>query len=373
MRVSVSLPLPIVGGACSSPGVLLDRLSVITPYVAELGFFLDINRLRVQGTHILPALQNALTLWSVHITSVSEPDHGHAREQTQTQTLASNLLSQTQTQFASALSTVDAEPDPVVYLQVVQTGILLAYYMQRIGQVVGARYYASGTWALGMMLKLHQGHHLSIGAGEEDRVSWGRAVRETLTAGNMNVFTFAACANWAQPLDESEAEERVRAFWAVYALDRWFSAVCGGSRQSLATDAGNAITVPWPSVGGTSQVSRLLTFPWITSDTIFQAGSNAVQHFLNDPSHDFAQEGVAAMHAKATVLLGEATAIAASYVAGTPPSSYLVLSYPISCSHQLILVCSRPCNWSIARVSSAFRDIGCTASTVPERSGGDAN
>lgn len=246
-------------GVRPSFGILHGRLSVIRPYAAELGFFLDIDRLRVQGTHVLPALQSALALWSVHIASVSKPDHGQDRGQTQT--FASNLLSRTQTQLASALGTVDAEPDPAIYLHVVQTGILLAYYMQRIGQVVGARYYASGTWTMAMMLKLHQGTQFSAGAEEGERASRERAVRETIAAGNMNMFSFSAGAMWAQPLDGSDAEERVRAFWAVYALDRWFSAVYEGSRQSVATDgsAGNVITVPWPGAGGINQVSSQLT------------------------------------------------------------------------------------------------------------------
>lgn len=41
-----------------------------------------------------------------------------------------------------------------------------------------------------------------------------------------------------------------------------------------------------------------------------------VQHFLNDPNHDFVKDGPLAMHAKASVLLGEAAAVAALYVAG---------------------------------------------------------
>ena len=235
---------------------MYGRLSDITPYVAEIGFFLDIDRLRAQGTHVLPALRSALALWSVHITSICESDHGQARERTQN--LSSNLLSQTQTQLASALGTVDAEPDPAVFLHLVQAGILLAYYMQRIGQLVGARYYASGTWALAMMLKLYQRPHSLEGAVQADRVSREGAVRHRKADGNTNgpVFTLAACARWAQPLDDIEAEERVRAFWAVYALDRWFGAVCEKSRQSFMTDGSalNMVTVPWPSAGGTNQV-----------------------------------------------------------------------------------------------------------------------
>lgn len=57
--------------------------------------------------------------------------------------------------------------------------------------------------------------------------------------------------------------------------------------------------------------------------------SNAVQHFLDDPSHDFTQGGASAMHAKASVLLGEAAGIAASFVAGMSPFilSYLILGF----------------------------------------------
>lgn len=221
---------------------LLSRLCVIAPYAAELGFFLDLDRLHVQGTHILPALQNALTLWSVHITSASEPDHGQSLQRTQ-----NHLLSQVQSQLACAMSTVDAEPDPTIILHLIQTAVLLAYYMQRIGQVVGARYYASGSWALGMVLKLHQSPYLvgSASEGESQPLQRGGGWAPTLGRLNICAFAFADCAKLARALDGIEAEERIRAFWAVYALDRWFSAVGQWPCQSLAME-GNAMTVPWP-------------------------------------------------------------------------------------------------------------------------------
>ncbi|KAI9571069.1 hypothetical protein HD554DRAFT_2169443 [Boletus coccyginus] len=260
-------------------------LSVIAPYTAELGFFLNLDRLRARGTHVLPALQSALTLWSVHITSTSGPNHAQAIEQTQT--LTSNLLSQAQTQFASALTTVDAEPDPVIFLHVIQTAVLLAYYMQLTGQMIGASYYECGTWAFATVLKLHQSPHLSVGAGGSAH-------------GNANVCAFgsafAGSANLAPALDGIEAEERVRAFWAVYALGQWFIAVGQRPCQPLAI-VGNTMTVPWPDCGRTN------------------GAKNVIQHFLNDPNHDFVKDGPLAMHAKASVLLGEAAAVAASYVA----------------------------------------------------------
>lgn len=49
-----------------------------------------------------------------------------------------------------------------------------------------------------------------------------------------------------------------------------------------------------------------------------------VQHLLSDPSHDFTVDGRSAMYAKASVLLGEAMAVATSYATGTP-----FLPYPI--------------------------------------------
>ncbi|KAH0831391.1 hypothetical protein J3R83DRAFT_14055 [Lanmaoa asiatica] len=278
-------------------------LSVIAPYAAELGFFLNPDRLRVQGAHVLPALQSALTLWSVDITSMSESD---AQARARTQTLAPSLLSQTQTQFASALRAVDAEPDPAILLHVIQTGVLVAYYMQRIGEVTGARYYASGTWALVMMLRLYRRPNLPAGVREgEGQVPRVGGAQERLAPENTNTeanaLAFAGCARVAAALDGIEAEERLRAFWAVYALDRWFSVVCGCEvpSQSLAMDgsAGNLMTVPWPGVGVT------------------QARSNAVQLFLNDRGHDFTQQGASAMHAKASVLLGEARGIATSFAA----------------------------------------------------------
>lgn len=249
----------------STPCIICNRLSVIAPHAAELGFFLNIDRLRSQSTHILPALKSALTLWSVHITATSDPDPAQAGERNKT--LKSTLLSQTQTQLASALSTVDAEPDSAMFLYVIQTGVLLAYYMQRMGHVVGARYYASGTWALVMMLRLYQRSHLSVGAREgEGQAPRGSGLRDGSTHGNTNTdahartLAFARCAGLAPALDGIEAEERVRAFWVVYALDRWLGVVCAVPFQSLAMDAsaGNLMTVPWPGRGGVIEVSVTL-------------------------------------------------------------------------------------------------------------------
>ncbi|KAG8216258.1 hypothetical protein J3R82DRAFT_8301 [Butyriboletus roseoflavus] len=280
-------------------------LSVIAPHIAELGFFLNLDRLRVRGTQVLPALQSALTLWSIFITSTSDLNHTQSHQRIHT--VASTLLSQAQTQLALALNSIDAEPDSAIVLHVIQTGVLLAYYMQRIGQVVGARYYASGAWALVIMLRLYRRPNFSARTREgEGHVLRGSGVREGLTHENTNtdanpcVLAFAWSARMAPALDGVEAEERVRAFWAVYALDRWFGVVCEVPCQSLAMDgsAGNVMTVPWPGVGG-----------------IVETRSNAVQHVLNDPSHDFMREGASAMHAKASVLLGEAMEIAASFVA----------------------------------------------------------
>lgn len=206
----------------------------------------------------MPALQTVLTLWSVHITSSCEPDRERTVERTRA--LTSKLLAQVQTQLASALTTVDVEPDPAILLHVVQTGVLLAYYMQRIGQVVGARYYASGTWALTIMSKLHRSPYLAADAGEGgDQTMRGDGTREGPTQGSSIAcpFAFAGCARLAPALDEMEAEERVRAFWAVYALDRYFSAVGQVPSQSLSTD-GNTMTVPWPDVGSMDEVSRFV-------------------------------------------------------------------------------------------------------------------
>lgn len=235
---------------------MCDRLSVLTPHAAELGFFLNPDRLRVQGTYVLPALQSVLTLWSAHITLALDPDNAQAREQTLTA-----LLSEAQTQLGSALSTVDAEPDPTIILHVIQTGVLLAYYMQRIGRMVGARYYASGTWVLVMMLKLYQSPHLSVGAREvEDEAPRG-------SVGSTHANRFADCARLAPASDGIEAEERTRAFWAVYALDRWFGVVCEFPFRSLAIDGnvGSVMTVSWPGMGGTTEVSVLCPLSLLAS------------------------------------------------------------------------------------------------------------
>ncbi|KAG9310084.1 hypothetical protein JVU11DRAFT_9693 [Chiua virens] len=252
-----------------------DRLSIISPYSAELGLFLNLDRLH--------ALR--------HTDPACAADCAYALN------LASHVLLQAQSQFASALGAVDAEPDPAVFLHVIQTGVLLAYYMQRIGQLVAAKYYASGTWALGMMLKLHRGPDSAVDAQRESQAQ--RRERERLPPGttSMDVSAFVGRTELASPLDAIEAEERVRAFWAMYALDRWFSAVGQGPSQSLAMDgsAGDAITVPWPGSG------------------VNEARADAVQQFLHDPNHSYAGDGAVAMHAKASVLLGETTAIVTSY------------------------------------------------------------
>ena len=97
------------------------------------------------------------------------------------------------------------------------------------------------------MLKLHQIPLPSVGAGGS-------------THGNADVCAFgsafAGSARLAPALDGIEAEERVRAFWAVYALGQWFIAVGQRPCQPLAI-VGNTMTVPWPDCGRTNGVSRL--------------------------------------------------------------------------------------------------------------------
>ena len=359
------LPFLSSGAAHSSP---CYRLSVISPYAAELGFFLDIDRLRVQGTHVLPALQSALTLWSAHITSTSEPDHVQSHERAQT--LTSNLLSQTQAQLASALSTLDDEFDPAIFLHVIQTGVLLAYYMQRIGQEVGARYYASGTWALGTMLKLYRSPHLSAGVGEGEGQSLrGGDVHERSMYGNASAFVGGARLKPA--LDGIEAEERVRAFWALYALDRWFSAVGQGPCQSFATDE-NAMTVPWPDAGSMDEVSQLRPlFLLARLDTQFGLIGEECGPASSSRSKSRLYAGWSFCDACQGVSVARRGNGGRGVVCGWyTPSSYLILSCVLI--GYFFFGC-RPSRQPNARVSSSFRDIGRASSTVFECGDDDGN
>jgi len=77
-------------------------------------------------------------------------------------------------------------------------GILLAYYMQLIGQVIGASYYETGTLPLAMMLKLHQSPSPSVGVGPGDQP---REVWKESKRGSADLCTFACgcgCAKYAR-------------------------------------------------------------------------------------------------------------------------------------------------------------------------------
>ncbi|KAF9232523.1 hypothetical protein BU15DRAFT_81150 [Melanogaster broomeanus] len=272
-------------------------LTILTPHAAELGFFLNINRLRAHSSNIVPALHSMLTLWSIHISQqhldLSEQDSEPA------------LLSHAQHQLSDALSAASSAQDPQLFMQIIQTEVLLSFYLQRAGQPLGARYHASAALSLAVGLRLHL------------------KSREA-TFANLFDFVGNSYPQLPPPTEAVEEDERVDAFWTVYSLDRCLGAIHNGPP---AMNNGIMITVPWPSSHRSNEVTPL--FPSTGSDRFLTSGFqrqssfvtsttnatsvNTVVQFLTGQDVNFSNDSPLARQAKASVLLSEAASIAASY------------------------------------------------------------
>ncbi|KIJ64869.1 hypothetical protein HYDPIDRAFT_28223 [Hydnomerulius pinastri MD-312] len=254
-----------------------QSVAVLTPHAAEIGFFLRIDRLRAQSAHIIPALRSTLALWSVHLQSkVSE----------QALLAEPTLLSRAQHQLSDALSAVNSITNPQSLMHIIQTEVLISFYLQRTGQALGARYHASAALSLALGLRLH------IGSGE---------------APSASLFDFLGSFQHQlpPPTDSIEEKERVDAFWTVYSLDRCLGAIHNGPP---ATSNAITITVPWPSTDWATEGQNDFMQPSASAAPV-----NTVLQFLNGQENSSQIDSALGLQAKASALLSEAASVAVSF------------------------------------------------------------
>ncbi|KAG1723085.1 hypothetical protein EDD22DRAFT_488182 [Suillus occidentalis] len=263
--------------------IILESLDNILPYADELGFFLHIPRLRnmlmtASSRGIPIALQNAIILLCLHTTETNQP----AFEQT--------VLSRCLRQLADIIPSCSSSTRDL--LNDLQTEILLAYYLFRVGRAVEAKYHSSAAAGLVLSFRLHS----PPPEGESD------------TPSDMQFDIFRT--TFPSPVDDIEETEAIHAFWNVFARDKSMSAVLG-----VPPSIGRSIrvSVPWPG--------RMQEVSLSNQDTHFTKRRQGIGPQV-DTIHQFLIDGLSekgdldsalAFHAKAAVLLDEVNHLAESY------------------------------------------------------------
>lgn len=263
--------------------IVLESLDNILPFADELGFFLHIPRLRntlmtASSRGIPIALQNAIILSFLHITETKQP----AFEQT--------VLSRCLRQLADIIPSCSASTRDL--LNVLQTEILLAYYLFRVGRAVEAKYHSGAAASLVLAFRLHS----SPPEGEPS------------TPSDMQFDIFRTTL--PHTVDDIEQTEAIHAFWNVFTRDKSMSAVLG-----VPPSIGRSIrvSVPWPG--------RMQEVSLSNQDTHFTNRRqgigpqvDTIQQFLVDgQSEKGDSDSALAFHAKAAVLLDEVNNLVEQY------------------------------------------------------------
>ncbi|KAG0702281.1 hypothetical protein DFH29DRAFT_509309 [Suillus ampliporus] len=263
--------------------IVLESLNKIVPYADELGFFLHEPRIRASleaPSHSIPlALQNAIILLCLHIT---EPKQS---------TPELMLLSTSLRQLANIIPSCCTSTRDL--LHVLQTEVLLTYYLFRIGRTVEARYHVGAAASLTLAFRLHSS------SPESDRA-------EDVQSILFDVFETAL----PTPVDDIERMEAVDAFWTVFTKDKSMSAVLGVPP----TISGSArITVPWPGRIQAVNSSDQNIHP-TSSGQEGRARVDTIQQFLDSGlSENEDSLSTLALHAKAAVLLDKANNLVSQY------------------------------------------------------------
>jgi len=256
------------------------------PYADELGFFLHIPRVRdslvASSSRRIPiALQNAIILLHLHITETKT-----AFELT--------LLSTSLRQLADIIPSCSASTRDL--LHVLQTEVLLTFYLFRVGRTVEARYHSGAAASLILAFRLHSS---SPSEGEPN------------TPADMQIMSFDIFRTiLPNPIDDIDQTEAIHAFWNVFTLDKSMSAVLG-----VPPSIGRSIrvTVPWPGrmqeVNLSDQDIHLMNRGRGTGP-----GVDTVQQFLDGGQNEKGDSDSAlALHAKAAVLLDKANNLVEQY------------------------------------------------------------
>lgn len=194
----------------------IHRIENILPHAPDLGIFLNLNRLGAQAVSVIPALQTVVALWSSHLTQTSTQ---------QTSSPESALLSRSLHLLSDALSVATPRLGPQFYMQILQTEVLLAYYLQRLCQAPNARYHATAALSLAAGLGLH--------FKEGD-----------ITTTGLLDFVSTTHPRLPPATDLVEAQERVDAWWTIFSLSKFLETGYSGSADLNTTIK---VTAPWPS------------------------------------------------------------------------------------------------------------------------------
>ncbi|KIK33307.1 hypothetical protein CY34DRAFT_813715 [Suillus luteus UH-Slu-Lm8-n1] len=255
--------------------IILESLDNILPYADELGFFLHIPRLRntlmtASSRGIPIALQNAIVLLCLHTTETNQP----AFEQT--------VLSRCLRQLPDILPSCSSSTRDL--LNVLQTEVLLAYYLFRVGRVVEAKYHSSAAAGLVLSFRLHSSLPPEGESGPPSDMRF-------------NIFR----TTFPSPVDDIEQTEAIYAFWNVFARDKSMSAVLGVP-PSIGISV--RVSVPWP--GQMQEVSLVNQDTHFTERRQGIGQVDTIQQFLADGQSEKGDlDSALAFHAKAAVLLDE--------------------------------------------------------------------
>ncbi|TDL30159.1 hypothetical protein BD410DRAFT_834340 [Rickenella mellea] len=204
---------------------VLMLVSTVIKYSKQLGFALNVDRFlslirlpKSNPSYPHPAVLNSIYIWAFKILKIE-----NVRD------LEPVYLEKARLSLTEALSNNDFR----IRMQAVQAEILLALYFFNSGRTVEGQYHASGASNLAIGMGLHQIRPLSRSTPSRSRGSLG----DTTIAFSIPPVRSAP-----------EEAERIGLFWAVFNLDKCWSAANGS--PPIMTEDGNPrtqIDTPWPS------------------------------------------------------------------------------------------------------------------------------
>ncbi|KAG6908290.1 hypothetical protein DXG01_005391 [Tephrocybe rancida] len=251
--------------------IRLDLINIFYQYSSRFGFFLNVERFHASlvepqqirdHTRPIPALINAIYLWGTHL-SPSPPDGCDEK----------SFLQASLHHLAKDLSS--SHPHRII--QGIQAEVLLSYYYLMHGKVLGGNYHANSAVSLSLSSGLH-------------RIRTPEPIASVPTPISSPQLLLP---NLPKPIDDTEEGERVDAFWAVLILNNTWIAI--QESYSMFYDLQTiGVDTPWPMDVFEYQLQLL---PSVSSGTI--------KGFLDSSSIE--GFSIMALHAKAAVLLEQAT------------------------------------------------------------------
>ncbi|CAK5266615.1 unnamed protein product [Mycena citricolor] len=272
---------------------------------SQFGFFLDQTRFRqavvrqpaspdgsvAVGPGLAPALLQTVYMWGAHLSGQRDERFRYKA----LQAVATDILS-----------------NPL--LQVLQAEVLLGYYFFRTGHFLEARAHSATAAAL------------AIGAGLHEIRSVQQPALPMLTINEQFVESGVLLP---PPADVVEEGERINGFWAVFMLQKYLAVALDPPSRvcSVFEVAGGAIVdTPWPR--GMDEYRQGL----LTSDV---RGDGTIRNFLGQ-FDAFDSPSLAALQAKACVLLHRAVHLHGQWTLASMPGHNQALSNAVQAVDSLI-------------------------------------